>query len=191
MKFKKTMRLLFAMLLLGVAFLPVGQVSADTEEPREGFGEFREKNRFFDYDAVATVDGTWGANLFEGNDQNKQFVRILPVDSQWKIYGYTRRADNYYYWAGGDLWIQADQVRVPVENDSDVLLNIVAKYGDEDLRPDINWTIGPISNGYWGNYYWAARKIRHAAGNYGDMAVLANYIVYPNGDVFPMSFEDL
>ena len=164
MKFKKTMSLLFAMLLLGVAFLPDGQVSAAYG------GGFRNENYFYDYESVATVNGTWGANLFEGNDQNKQFVRILPVDSQWKVYGYTRRADNYYYWAGGDLWIQANQVRVPVENNSDVLLNVVTKYRDDDFQPDQAYWL-PISvpdytptSGYWGDKYSVAHRIPYTTG---------------------------
>ncbi|GAF42019.1 hypothetical protein JCM14202_4017 [Agrilactobacillus composti DSM 18527 = JCM 14202] len=60
-------------------------------DPKVGPAPFKQPNVYYDYPTVATVNGEWGANVFYGNDDNKIFDKILPVGSQWQVYGYTLR----------------------------------------------------------------------------------------------------
>ncbi|GAF42053.1 hypothetical protein FC83_GL000278 [Agrilactobacillus composti DSM 18527 = JCM 14202] len=153
---------------------------------------FKNYDQFYAYDSVTTIDGTWGANLFINNDSNKQFDKILPKDSQWQIYGYTKRKDGFYYWAGGDQWIQANQARVPVGNESDAVLNVVAKFGEDD-NPKTYWIpvhIFPEAKngyrgGYWGTDYWWVRDAGPEFGSYRD-----SYIIYPDGNTTKLKIGD-
>ncbi|MCH4171154.1 MAG: hypothetical protein LKF36_08015 [Lactobacillus sp.] len=121
--------LLGLILSIGI-FTKPGTVSADPS---------RAQNVYYDYPTTATVVGTWGANLYNGNDNNKVFQRILPNGSQWQVYGYTWRDDGYYYYAGGDLWIQANQVKVPVYTMADAILNVVSRVTGETAKPGWRW----------------------------------------------------
>ncbi|KRM32788.1 hypothetical protein FC83_GL000188 [Agrilactobacillus composti DSM 18527 = JCM 14202] len=89
------------------------------------YSKYDTLDTYYPYQSVATVNGQWGANLFDQNTPDKQFDRVLPVNSQWQIYGYTRRTDGYYFDVGGDQWVQADQVKVPVSSADDAQLNVL------------------------------------------------------------------
>ncbi len=183
MKSKKAFTLLFSLILLLELLVPIAKVQA------EGilYG-FREKDQFYDYSSVATVSGQWGANLFEGNDREKKFLKILPKNSQWQVYGYTSRYDGFYYWAGGDLWIQAKQVRVPVYDDNDALLSTVTRYHDEN-EADSRWHViyhgynSPYGN-YWGDRFWEVKDQSIFYPQY-----FYHFIVYPNGDAYQIDID--
>ncbi|GAF41348.1 hypothetical protein JCM14202_3281 [Agrilactobacillus composti DSM 18527 = JCM 14202] len=68
-----------------------GSVQTVSADGTGRINSFKAVDTYNDYRSVATVDGTWGANLFEGNDGQKVFIKILPKDSQWQVYGYTKR----------------------------------------------------------------------------------------------------
>lgn len=132
--------------MIAATFLVVAGVLSNTDQVSAH--PSRDQNVYYDYPTTATVVGTWGANLFEGNDQNKVFQRVLPVNSQWQVYGYTWRDDGYYYYAGGNLWIQGNQIKTPVYNWLDAILNVVSRYG-EDWNSNTRWRtttpfLGPI-----------------------------------------------
>ncbi|GAF40597.1 hypothetical protein FC83_GL000194 [Agrilactobacillus composti DSM 18527 = JCM 14202] len=134
MKFKQ----FFVAILTAVTLATVGTLLIPQSEHHKVQAAFRTNDTFYAYNTVVTVDGIWGANLFTGNDGNKQFDRVLPKNSQWRTFGYTRRYDGYYYWLGGNQWVQANQVKIPVNNRWDAILNVVAKYGDiENSNYDI------------------------------------------------------
>ncbi|GAF42052.1 hypothetical protein FC83_GL000277 [Agrilactobacillus composti DSM 18527 = JCM 14202] len=179
MKHKHLFLLLLPLTIL-FGFLLVSQTAK--AEPYKNY------DQFYDYSAVATIKGTWGANLFINNDHNKQFDKILPKDSQWQIYGYTKRKDGFYYWAGGDQWIQANQAMVPVDNASDAILNAIAQYKDSG-DPDTYWVpihiVADYGNdyrgGYWGTDYWWVRDEGPRAASFKQ-----SFVVYPNGNAFKL-----
>lgn len=119
---KKMLLLCFSTVLLFSGVLFSGKAQAS----------YRTQNTFFSFRTVATSDATWGTDLFKGNDAHKKHIRILPKWSQWKVFGYTRRADGYYYWLGGNQWAKASQMRIPVYNRWNAYLDVVAKFGDVD-----------------------------------------------------------
>ncbi|MCH4170474.1 MAG: hypothetical protein LKF36_04515 [Lactobacillus sp.] len=174
MKLKKVLFTVFGTVLFGLTGLFVGNQPVHA-------AAFRPVDTFQSYAGTATISGTWGANLFSGNDQNKIFQKVLPKDSQWQIFGYTHRSDGYYYYAGGDLWIQGNQAKIPVNSGTEAILNTVATYGDV-ANPANYWRI--TSNG-WINGYWGDRYMEVTNNNAG--IVLATYIVYGNGDAIALS----
>lgn len=68
MKLKKTIAFLLAMLMVEHTFLPAGTISVD-------IGKFRKQNTFFDYDAVATANGTWGAIYLTATPKTNDSLR--------------------------------------------------------------------------------------------------------------------
>ncbi|MCH4172280.1 MAG: hypothetical protein LKF36_13750 [Lactobacillus sp.] len=169
--------LLFSFLLIGI-FIPAQPAVAVGPE---GYRNF---DQFYDYDSVATINGTWGANLFIGNDENKEFDRILPKGTQWQIYGYTKRKDGFYYWAGGNQWIQGNQAGVRVDNEPDAILNVIAKYGDSNY-PDFYWLTDHAINQYWGADFWRVKQIGPVSGSF-----INQYIVYPDGSAYLLKTTD-
>lgn len=141
----------------------------------------RPQNTYFDYSSNATVVGTWGANLFQGNDDQKKFQRILPRGSQWHVLGYTWRGDGYYYYAGGNQWIQANQVKVPVYSGADALLNVVSRFGD-DTSNDSAWTAKDFLNSGF-----VEVSLEHF--NSGSYLTTRLYSVAQNGDVNDVSWS--
>ncbi|WP_416353609.1 hypothetical protein ACNAN0_01125 [Agrilactobacillus fermenti] len=180
MNCKKILFICLAVTFFALRFLPTKSVQAES---------FRPLNQFNDYYSVATVDGQWGANLYQGNDQDRVFDRILPRESQWKIYGYTKRSDGYYYWAGANNWIEADQVQVPAQDEQDAILNIVTKYPKYDSSSTYN-TYRPIwnpSGGYWGDQpYWTV--VRYEWNELGAVAALQWFVVYADGAAYPVPY---
>ncbi|GAF41397.1 hypothetical protein FC83_GL002276 [Agrilactobacillus composti DSM 18527 = JCM 14202] len=174
MKVKKVLVTVFGALIVGLTGLFVGNQQVQA-------AAFRPVDTFQHYVGTATINGTWGANLFSGNDQNKVFQKVLPKDSQWQIFGYTHRSDGYYYYAGGDLWIQGNQAKVPVNSGTEAILNTVATYGDVS-NPANYWRIASNGwiNGYWGNHYMEVT-------NNNGGGVVATYIVYGNGDAVALA----
>jgi hypothetical protein len=162
-----------------VAFLlPIHTAKADSFLPLNS-------DYFYAYDSIATAYGPWGANLFSGNDNNKQFERILPQDSQWRVYGYTMRSGIIYYWAGGDQWIQGDQVHVVVDNESDAILNCVSRFHRDTAL--VSWfgvhrspatAINGEYDDYWGPDYWWVRDMT-GAGSFKNQ-----FIVYQDGSAY-------
>ncbi|GAF41778.1 hypothetical protein FC83_GL002712 [Agrilactobacillus composti DSM 18527 = JCM 14202] len=175
MKHRKIIMLLLSGFLLIGIFIPTQSAKAEA---------YKKIDQFYDYDSVATINGTWGANLYINNDSHKEFDRILPKDTQWQIFGYTKRKDGFYYWAGGDQWIQANQAIVHVDNKSDAILNVVAKYGDSN-NPDTWWLSDHISNGYWGTDYWRVKEMTIIGVSY-----IYQYVVYPDGSSYRLDNSD-
>ncbi|MCH4169720.1 MAG: hypothetical protein LKF36_00720 [Lactobacillus sp.] len=171
---KITILLLSGLLLIGL-FVPSQIAKAEA---------YKNVDQFYDYDSVATINDTWGANLFINNDSNKQFDRILPKDTQWQIYGYTKRKDGFYYWAGGDQWIQANQAIVHVDNKSDAILNVIAKYGDSQ-NPDTFWVTDHVANQYWGADYWWVKEMGPNSGTSQHQ-----YVIYPDGTAILLRGSD-
>ncbi len=105
---------------------PTITVGGELFDASIGATPFKEPDVYYDYPTVATVNGEWGANVFYGNDDNKVFAKVVPADSQWRVYGFTSRKDGWYYDVGGDMWLQASQAKVPVADAYDALLNTEA-----------------------------------------------------------------
>ncbi len=198
MKSKRIYLVILTLVGLLACLGPVQTVSADGTGRINSFKADDTNN---DYRSVATVDGTWGANLFEGNDDQKVFIKILPKDSQWQVYGYTKRADGYYYNVGGNLWLQGNQAKVPVTDDNDASLNVFAHHPEDDIYP---FDLGKISDmADYPEYMWWSRKLvnspkwgtinvlvlaRMSVGNGVDwIPINWGYLVYPDGTVV---FED-
>lgn len=148
-----------------------------------GPGPFKEADVYYDYPTVATVNGEWGANVFNGNDDNKVFDKILPVGSQWQVYGYTLRTDGWYYYVGGDMWLQADQVKVPASDSYDALLNVEAFLGGRGTKDD--YAVAFISDEY-GLHYKAARYVYDTLSGGPIFQITHIYNVYADGQVYNM-----
>jgi hypothetical protein len=172
---------------------------ADDQQPTFSFKPI---NTYNDYDTVATVDGTWGANVFEGNDNQKVFKWILPQGSQWQVYGYTKRSDGYYFDVGNNLWLQGDQVKVPVGDENDAFLDYVIKYPEKDKCSTDKIAISSLplayvphllradhetgNTGYWGeDYYHIYEGTPEVVDNVGLdwIGIDQGYVVYPDGTV--------
>ncbi|GAF40639.1 hypothetical protein FC83_GL000235 [Agrilactobacillus composti DSM 18527 = JCM 14202] len=184
MRVKRLLLTVLSGLALGIGYLAV--------TPNTAQAEVATQDTYYAYSTVATADGTWGANLFNGNDQNKVFQRVLPRGSQWQVFGFTKRADAFYFDVGNNQWIQGNQVRVPANSAADAGLDVAIKFGD---------TYGPYVFGYmadqsgnallsgkWGsNYYIIRRNYQEHA--YNNPVAITNYIVYQNGDTFDVGWN--
>ncbi|KRM36468.1 hypothetical protein FC83_GL002723 [Agrilactobacillus composti DSM 18527 = JCM 14202] len=148
-----------------------------------GPGPFKEANTYYDYPTVATVNGEWGANVFYGNDDSKVFDRILPIGSQWQVYGYTLRKDGWYYDVGGDMWLQANQAKVPVSDNYDALLNAEAFIGSIGAHDDYRVLL--VRDEY-GVHYKVGRFIYGYVSGSAIFEDAYLYNVYADGQVYSM-----
>ncbi|GAF41657.1 hypothetical protein FC83_GL000274 [Agrilactobacillus composti DSM 18527 = JCM 14202] len=201
-------RLIYSLLgLCAVLLLTLTAPQTSHADDQRPTFSFKPINTYNDYDAMATVDGTWGANVFEGNDSQKVFKWILPQGSQWQVYGYTKRSDGYYFYAGHDLWIQGTQVKVPVNDANDAFLDYVIKYPDKDTSSTDEQAISRLAmadlphlltayhessnSGYWGEDYYHIYEGTPDIGPNGTglywRAIDLGYVVYPDGTVLPAS----
>ncbi|GAF41741.1 hypothetical protein FC83_GL001427 [Agrilactobacillus composti DSM 18527 = JCM 14202] len=186
MKFKK----ILGTALLALLFSTVGLLAKpDTTQA----AYFRPENQYNVYDSTATVTGYWGANLFSGYDEaSHPFLRILPNGSQWRVFGYVKNGDTYWYDLGDNQYVQGSQVRVPVATAGDAILNVAAKYG-ENPSNDYGWAHmlngGSDTwyyNGSWGSPYVAVDEAYFPAGATGVIRT-REFVVYPNGDAFQVN----
>jgi hypothetical protein len=172
---------------------------------------------YYPYQSVAIVNGQWGANLFDQNTSDKQFNRVLPVNSQWQIYGYTRRADGYYFDVGGDQWIQANQVKVPVSSADDAQLNVLTHDIDYIVTTtDVNNIVGGkkyiydvvkalgdnfdafieldpgqlVENDYYGSNYYVLQTRFMLGGNVAPAYLGDAWVVYSDGTVIRLNRYD-
>ncbi|WP_416353733.1 hypothetical protein ACNAN0_02110 [Agrilactobacillus fermenti] len=171
------------MMILLLPLLLLISLLAPTQQANAQYGGYRQFDHFYNYNSVATINGTWGANLYQGNDKDRKFDRILPVGTQWRIYGYTKRSDGFYYWAGANNWIEADQAGVVVDNESDAILNVIAKYGDDE-DPDVYWLAGQVHDGYWGDDFWSVKNMM------ANSDFKTQYVVYPDGSAHKIKISD-
>ncbi|KRM33928.1 hypothetical protein FC83_GL002311 [Agrilactobacillus composti DSM 18527 = JCM 14202] len=154
-------------------------------DPKVGPAPFKQPNVYYDYPTVATVNGEWGANVFYGNDDNKIFDKILPVGSQWQVYGYTLRQDGWYYDVGGDMWLQADQAKVPVSDGYDALLNAIVSLGGKGLSTNDGY-ISILVRDEYGVHYKVGRWIYDYLDGSPMYQETLQYNVYYDGQVYAM-----
>lgn len=173
----------FLLVLLGVVLPSTHTAQAERSDYLSFDGGVAfQSDHFYDYDSVATVNTSSGANLYNGNDSNKKYIKTLPNNTRWKVFGYTKRSDGFYYWAGGDQWIQAKSTKIYIENSSDAVLAYAVKYGETEWT-GYRFAYEITGNNYWGSKYWIV----------GDATILApgkDYglgLIYANGDIFDAS----
>ncbi|GAF41587.1 hypothetical protein FC83_GL002607 [Agrilactobacillus composti DSM 18527 = JCM 14202] len=143
--------------------------------------EFPQVDTYYALASNVTVTGPFGGNLFNGNDNNKTYNRVLPKGSVWQAFGVTHRGDGYYYDLGGNQWLEAKQAKLAVVTLNDAYLNVIISQNLANAHVHLLALNGGwIWNGYWGNQYVEIGQYH----TYGFGIRETFYVVYPDGSTY-------